>query len=315
MNDSVEKVREHHDKIKLIYVLGWGHSGSTLIDKIIGSSKKVFSLGEFIFLDFYAKRIQHTKVLRPFVCTCEQEFSDCRYWGAVKECVELSSRRVVYDESHRDRLAWVARYVWAILTGRKTRSNEETLGDDEDILRCALLNAPPGTKYLLDSSKDFARFARLKLMRDVEVFPVFLIRDVRAVAHSYVKRERQALGLNRMSYLGAAIRWVFVNTMSQILLWVSRSTYVRVSYDQFCTDPGRVVSHLNMTMGLDISPDHFVEDVNSTEYHNVGGNLVRFKPLKEIRADRSWKDKRQVKTKLVGFFFWPLNWFWVYRHR
>ena len=61
--------RKTQSPLRVIYIVGWGHSGSTLLDKIIGTSPGVTSIGELIFYNFYRDNIPRYKVLKlPMSC-------------------------------------------------------------------------------------------------------------------------------------------------------------------------------------------------------------------------------------------------------
>lgn len=67
MNQPEKLCTEH------IYILGRGHNGSTILDLILGSSKKIFGVGEFISLNnqFDAR------------CSCGENTYDCEYWSKI----------------------------------------------------------------------------------------------------------------------------------------------------------------------------------------------------------------------------------------
>jgi hypothetical protein len=299
---------------KLIYILGWGHSGSTLVDLLIGSSDNVFSLGELIFFNYYSRRVHHMKVLKPFKCTCGAEFSDCAFWSTVGGDADLARLNVVYDQSHVSRILWVLRYLFYRASGGRITPPQEIIGDDAKLLSLIGENLPESKTMLCDSSKDFARFARLLLQPDIEMVPIFLVRDVRAVAHSYTKKRRTELGLNRMTYFGAACRWAFINAMCWILIHLSGKRAVRISYDHFCDNPAETVAFLNDRLGTHLDASRIAENINATTYHNVGGNLLRFKTINGIQADKLWsKREGRVATAVAGLLFWPFNRAWVFK--
>lgn len=299
---------------KLIYILGWGHSGSTLMDLTIGSSPNVMSVGEIIFFGFYRNRIPHRKVLKPFFCTCGAPFHDCPFWSQVLAAPAAGSLRVVYDDNNAARLRWFLRFLRYVLSGRRAIPPATMLGDDAALLRMISAVSGPRTSYLCDSSKDFARLIRLLMMPGIEVYPIFLVRDMQAVAHSYAKKKRHDLGLNRMGYYRALFSWAGVNLASWTVAALSRRPVLHVSYDLFCRNPGKTVTLLNDTLGLDIDGDNPVAGINRRTYHNIGGNLMRFKTLAAIRYDDSWKRSVPSLRRLISHACFGLfNRIWVKR--
>jgi hypothetical protein len=61
--------------ITVLYIAGNGHSGSTLLDIIIGSSPKVFSAGELTF-------ITRDSILEEY-CSCGSLIQDCEVWSKI----------------------------------------------------------------------------------------------------------------------------------------------------------------------------------------------------------------------------------------
>ena len=59
-------------KKKIIYIAGYGRSGSSILALILGQHKNIISLGEIgvIFSALKHKRI----------CTCGQKLNNCTYW-------------------------------------------------------------------------------------------------------------------------------------------------------------------------------------------------------------------------------------------
>ena len=59
-------------KIKVIYISGIGRSGSTLLDIILSTSEKVFSVGEIF---------KYNQMLRENIkCSCGKKVKDCSFW-------------------------------------------------------------------------------------------------------------------------------------------------------------------------------------------------------------------------------------------
>ena len=53
------------------------HSGSTLLDILLGSQKNVFSSGEL-------NNISREGLLKEF-CSCDKQLSDCELWSEIFE--------------------------------------------------------------------------------------------------------------------------------------------------------------------------------------------------------------------------------------
>jgi hypothetical protein len=293
-------------RTKVIFILGWGHSGSTLLNLFIGTADKVVTVGEMIFSGFYFRQEHHPKVLRPFFCTCGKSISDCQFW---KQALEKSGKArpdIIFDRGVGDRLLWLGRLGVSRVFGRRWGA-----GDDAPILKAVC----PDDGYVCDSSKDFARFCRLLLMDEIEVYPIWLVRDARAVACSYASPKRVELGLPGMSFATALLNWVLINGFCRIALALSGRPWLRISYGHFCQNPAHYAGLLNARLNIQIPNDGVVEIINRKVYHDLGGNLLRFKKIESIQPQEGWRDKMTPARRFITFCLGAqlLNWLWVDR--
>ena len=63
---------KQNKNIKVLYIAGNGHSGSTLLDIVIGSNPSIFSAGELGF-------ITRPSIWEEF-CSCGTKISECTLW-------------------------------------------------------------------------------------------------------------------------------------------------------------------------------------------------------------------------------------------
>lgn len=307
--------------VPVIYIAGWGHSGSTLMDMVVGSAKSVVSVGEVIFYDYYRTQTPHEKVLKNFECTCGETFDGCLFWHDVDQettAGDQTAPHLLYDKNNGQRIRWFFRFLGWRLFGSKKKGVEHRdppeLGDDARLFQSVLDRAGPDVKFVCDSSKDFARLARMLMNPGLEIYPVFLVRDGRGVANSYAKKKRAELGMKAVGLLKAAILWIGVNVLTGGVIRFSGRKSVRISYNRFCDDPEGTIRLLNERLGIDIDPENFIQQINDEAYHNLGGNLMRFKKLESIRRDESWRENITGLNRIfLSTLMWPWNTLWVRR--
>ena len=70
-------------KFNLIYVAGYGRSGTTLLDRILGTSEEVFSTGEIVH-SFDAATGDYLSV-----CGCQKTQNECIFWSDILERLSL----------------------------------------------------------------------------------------------------------------------------------------------------------------------------------------------------------------------------------
>jgi hypothetical protein len=314
MPRPVESAPANRESVRVLYIVGWGHSGSTLLDLAVGAAPNAVSVGEVIFFNFFRDRQRHAKILNELVCTCGSRFDSCEFWTRVLEAPRQRPFEVVYDESTFDRIRWIFRLIGWVLRGRRSDRAAEAFGDDAELFHRVLAVAGDGTELICDSSKDFARLARLAMNPRIDLHAIHLVRDGRGVAYSYTKRWRTEAGLNSMGFFRAMVNWVGVNLVSRFVLLLAGCPRRTIHYEDFCSDPGSILEELDRWLGLRISRDGVVGRINATTYHNLGGNPLRFEPIEEIRLDESWRRAvgpwaRRLAGALVRLTnpFWPAD--------
>jgi hypothetical protein len=135
-----------------IYIMGRGHSGSTILDLLLGNASQVQSVGEFISgVDRY-----------DALCSCGQKFRDCDFWKCVRRWFEETTK-ISWDEGAGSlkRQAHVKRFL-ATLLSRSGSADVAKIRVINDALSEAIALVS-GKPYVLDSSKEFTRalfFAR-----------------------------------------------------------------------------------------------------------------------------------------------------------
>ncbi len=83
-------------KKKLFYIAGLGHSGSTMLDMILGTSEKVVGLGEIMdMITWDQEKLDYE--LNHAGCSCGQMMKDCSFWkGAGKVLVSYDNKENKY---------------------------------------------------------------------------------------------------------------------------------------------------------------------------------------------------------------------------
>ena len=88
------EVPDSMNKIPLVYILGFGHSGSTMLDLALGAMPNAESVGEIIRL---RKEIDWN---HP--CTCGINLLDCPYWSKVRSFYEAKLEANGLDKGSAD---------------------------------------------------------------------------------------------------------------------------------------------------------------------------------------------------------------------
>jgi hypothetical protein len=172
--------------LKVLFIGGYGRSGSTLLDRVLGQVPGFLSVGELrhVFQEGYLENRR---------CGCGAHFLDCEFWRAVSERAFGPPDRGRMDEIAALKKR-VDRWWLAPLLGRRLGMPAARRDVDayRDVLRrlYAAIAAESGAGVLIDSSKDVSHgYALRGLEDDLDLHILHLVRDPRAVAFSWQRKK------------------------------------------------------------------------------------------------------------------------------
>lgn len=261
-----------------LYVMGRGHSGSTILDILLGGGAAVESVGELVSgLERYADA-------EP--CACGALMRDCPFWADVRRRFEA--------EGHD--WAELVRRSRAQTDVKRWLSTRLAAADDADRrglaqMTEALARAVAGTSgkpHLLDSNKETAR--GLFLLRYVPSARVIhLVRDPRGIVQShhwrvaggrgfkFMRRTYRATWTAPLFLLLGAASWTVGNTLCELAGRVAPDRLLRLRYEDLRDDPAATLRLIGARFGLPV--DDVVAKLAAGESfpvgHNVGGNHIR----------------------------------------
>ena len=158
----------HHDALTVVYVVGSGRSGSTLLDLLLGSLAGVTSMGEFSRL--WSKLASEDKF-----CGCGEHVDLCPFWREVLAASGLDSGPEASDARFRREQPFARGRALPGLrfqrlqAARERRELRACMADRAQVYRAAAKVA--GSTVLVDSSKSTHYLLELRRMRGIRVRP------------------------------------------------------------------------------------------------------------------------------------------------
>lgn len=294
--------------VQVRYIGGFGRSGSTMLDLMLGQAPGVFSAGE-------VREIWQSGLVENRLCGCEQPFRDCSFWQAVGDAGFGGWDRVPLPDTLRLRYSvdrpwsFPALPASGMMTNLQSRIQEYT-GTLERLYRA--IAQVSGASMIVDSSNLPSHAFLLRKMPAIDLRVIHLVRDSRAVAWSWQKRveKRRADGpsgyLPQYSPAGSSLRWMYYNGLTQSLRWLG-VPYHLVRYEDLVRNPYRVTAGLLGQAGLtgEAAQPSYIEGhrVRLKQNHTVEGNPMRFVVGDlDLRSDQAWqrqmpsRDQRLVTT-------------------
>ena len=296
--------------VKVLYVVGLGRSGSTILSNSLGQIGGYFSAGELNF-------IWRHNVIENRLCGCGRPFRECPVWTRVMDEAfggmdGVDPREMMRLQSSGTR----TRHIPLMLTARGDRVLEERL---EKLLinygrLYEAIGSVTGSRVIVDSSKEPAHGYAMSLVPGVDFRVVHLIRDPRAAAYSWLKKKPQPDSeeiehMVRFSPTKSSALWDSWNASAEALWRRTPERYLRLRYEDFVADPRkslqRILGLLEVTAELPLAGER---EVMLGVSHTVSGNPNRFETgAVELRPDHEWMDKMEPRHRaLVTALTYPL---------
>lgn len=302
--------------MKILYVMGSGRSGSTLLDILMGSHPDVVSTGEL-------SHLVRSGWSNAEICACGTWVTECLFWSAVRERW-IGDIGVDGSEEYVRLQNWMERLrrMPALVKPAWVHPSERRYC----VLTKALVQAIATTSVrtvVVDSSKSPVRALALSRLKEVQLFALHLVRDCRAVAWSFGKRfEKDPRAGIQGDQHGiptwrSAVDWDFVNLQSEwVRSQIPSANSIRVHYEDLVRDPRTTFQRIGALVGIDFSgvAERVVNGIPVEVGHPVAGNRLRMDRVLRISSDESWRTLMPARDqRLVRAIAWPFMEHYRYR--
>jgi hypothetical protein len=283
-----------------LFICSAGHSGSTLLDLLLGSHPAAMSLGEITQLP------KNVALNTP--CSCGTPVRSCALWRRVLDRLAtqpefgdwradpyalylgLFEAYTVVDRQHQTPLRKAARKLLYAGAYAHWRWGVGSLSPCTAPLRRGARNkqvlfrvvAETAQKALLiDSSKHYLEAVALYRTAPASTRILLLVRDGRAVFYSGLKR-----GWPRREALNA---WLYTYARGVPLLrkHVAAADLIEVRYEDLAQQPARELHRICESVGA--SFDAGMLEFRAKTHHVLNGNDMRFAAQGAVRFDEAWR--------------------------
>ncbi len=298
--------------MKIIYIAGYGRSGSTLLDIILG--EKFTSVGEianlFNHLYFHGTR-----------CSCGMRLGECPFWHKILNACVDSKNGKQYIRLFKKQQSVFA-FFFNFISWDK-RNKKEFIKISKCLFQSIFESSD--CKAIVDSSKtDRNKFVRpFKLFRDCgyDVKIVHLIRDPRKIYESVskgsnVKMEKGENPEMCFPLFRTIWGWILANAGASLnKALIGRKNSMELRYEDFISDPVMSLEHMEKKFELDLSISKTkIENKNSfSPKHLCGGN--RLARNKEIYLEPGYLQAPNIskfKQILIWFLTLPFSYSFGY---
>ncbi|MCA9363861.1 sulfotransferase [Candidatus Kaiserbacteria bacterium] len=285
------------EKNNVIFILGAGHSGSTVLDMLLGTYDTVCGLGECEKLV--------SSYNQGLVCACGETLDRCIFWGGWIRTHASDIRQDTYRciRGLVGGLLGVSRYHCIRRDGR-------TMAETDLLQYCATAQSvyyyarrQSGATVLVDSSKNVDRCELLYYRGSVNPIIIHLVRDVRGVVYSGKKKGKSVW----------VILWFWVTQNIKVRAASRRmhTVPITVLYEELVAHPRETTDRILRASGLD--PADFGAVSFERQQHQPAGNRLRSTQTpRHLTLDTAWMSELSVWERAVsiicaGWLLWYLR--------
>jgi hypothetical protein len=245
--------------MRVIYIAGTSHSGSTLLDLMLYAHPEIIASGEILKLNRQlSERASRKRSLAP--CSCgAPNLWECPFWSQVDARVRERAGKSLADLDIQD---------YAPV--------EENASPNETVFK-AMVDVS-GKSFVVDSSKLPKRLAYLLSLKSLEVYPIHLVRDP--------KGQINAVSRKHGGFLKHIFRYELIH--EQIRRALRGVPHSVVHYEDLVRYPEATLQSVLAPLGLPF--DHTQLAWAEAEKHEVAGNHIRFDATSTLVLDEAWKD-------------------------
>jgi hypothetical protein len=291
-------------RITVVYLGGFGRSGSTMVERMLGAAHGWVNVGELVDL---ARSVAGSDEL----CGCGLPFSRCPLWTQVGEVAFGGWTEEVLDRlAGLQRAAARQRHLPGLLSSRRPPST--ALMD----LRAAYgriyraVAEVTGSRVVVDASKGPALGQALAGSYGIDLRMLNVVREPRAVAWSWnrrLERPHATAGNTQMWRIPAhraAAQWSTLQLEMEAIARLGGVRSARLRYEDFVADPVGTLVAATTALGVPVSPADLpaVEDgrIVFEPSHGLAGNPGRFRSgTIELRRDDGWTTEMPSTDRAV----------------
>jgi hypothetical protein len=271
-------------QIKVVFIVGFTRSGSTLLEHLLSIAPGTVAVGEMAYL-------WEPEVRNDSYCGCGIKWDCCPFWRRV-----LAAQQSLDFEKERSPDApQFLQFFGDLIRGRDNSNDfqyQRFLNQLESIYR-AISDQTHGS-VIIDSSKRPVFGLAASRLPSASVTLIHLVRDSRGCTFSWMKRKaRRELGekafMPRLTAHRAALAWTGKNLQAD-LLRMQKCRHIFLRYEDLVARPAFEVNKILGQIGLSsISPDQdgiFHPPVS----HGIWGNPDRWSSMHatKVTEDKRW---------------------------
>lgn len=282
-------------KKKVIYILGTGRSGTTVIDIVLGKNDDIFSCGELVrFSELKAEPHGFPKDSLNYLFWKKIDKKLFARLSSTHEALFRLSRKIEFHPSFFFNL-------FHLIPRKDKKRYQEYVNTFFDILFQSIHQ-----NVVVDSSKYAGRALGLLRCLKYDLFIIYVVRDPVRVVRSFAKKNVEQLP---KKYLMANIYYFLINFLCRIVIFMAGKSHVyTLKYENFLADPASELENIQNASGIDLQKS--IQTARKEGEFEVGflfeGNRIRLQKKIQLQKERSKKkmDFKSYATRLLNIIWW-----------
>jgi len=236
------RTHKSRPKIRVVYIGGAEHNGSTFLGLSLGNHPQIECVGELTSL-------AREGWLDHYPCACGTQISDCYFWSDVRtkwENLVNNEVRVLAElENSFDR----NRHLPKLILEKFIHSKKFSTYSENIYALYQAIHQTSNNSIIVDTSKRFSRAFALSMVEGIDLRIIHLVRDARGVAYSWSKPKRP----KQRTWFDSSLRWVVANIAFEFLRLVLSSQRVMcVRYESFIGNPIDTLNNIGKFIDVDL---------------------------------------------------------------
>jgi len=270
---------------KIIYIMGTGRSGTTILDVIISNNTGIIGAGE-------VTHMINSEILSSEICACGKHVTQCDAWGKVCEEFTLEelkdSKALVRSiEAHSSFFLVALNLIDKRKLARYKEINER--------LFKSICNGR--AEIIVDSSKYAARALLLAKLFPERVQVVSLTRSAEGIINAFRKEDMEQPS---KTLVATFLYYIYALTCFFICRIILKNKVIEIQYEKLAADPVSSIYQIEKASGISLRES--IELLDNDDYllssHIVVGNRLRKK--EKIKFSKS---NKQDTLQGMGMFF------------
>ena len=278
------------DPVRVLYIGGLAHNGSTVLARVLGEIDGLFAAGEVYALS--------ERIANGDRCGCGESLGDCPFWTAVLR--EAFPNGDALPRLRTERRWILGRTLGPLVLGRDRERLRAYRGDSAKLYRA--IAEVSGSRVVVDSSKSPTFAYILDGTPGIELYGIHLVRDPRATSYSWSVDPHY----HRTRGPAFGARWTLWNLELEGLAVRRPRRFVRLRLEDFVEDPVAETRRVLRLVGAEGAALPFVDgrSVRLPSHHMVEGHASRFETgVVPIRASTAWREHLSKRRELTSSLF------------